>query len=91
MGKPVPTLLKFLLSVADPSHIMYGSDFPFTPMPLVLKNLAALEEYLDKEPEVGQYKNMILYENAKTLFGRCPPERTAGQPDSFRKVMRAVL
>ena len=69
-GNPVPTLLKFLLTVADPSHVMYGADFPFTPMPLVLKNLAALEEYLDNEPDIGKYKDMILYENAKTLFKR---------------------
>ena len=67
-GNPVPTLLKFLLTVADPTHIMYGADFPFTPMPLVLKNLDALVEYLDNEPEVGQYKDLILYENAKNLF-----------------------
>ena len=32
-GAPVPELLRALLSVADPKHIHYGSDYPFTPAP----------------------------------------------------------
>ena len=67
-GNPVPDLLKFLLNFADPTHIMYGADFPFTPMPLVLNNLNMLLEYMDSDPEVGQYKDLIMYENAKNLF-----------------------
>ena len=69
-GNPVPTLLKFLLTVAEPSHIMYGADFPFTPKDVVLRNLHALEEYLENEPALMPYKDMILSQNAKRLFHR---------------------
>lgn len=34
-GMPMPEMLPALLSVADPTHLHYGSDVPFTPLPEV--------------------------------------------------------
>jgi 6-methylsalicylate decarboxylase len=50
-GAPVPELLGALLSVADPTRIHYGSDFPFTPLDAALRLSAALDatEQLDAE------------------------------------------
>jgi predicted TIM-barrel fold metal-dependent hydrolase len=42
-GAPVPELLGALRQVADPDHLHYGSDFPFTP----LAAAAALADVLD--------------------------------------------
>ena len=67
-GNPVPVLLKFLLNIADPSHILYGTDYPFTPKETVLDNLRTLEEYLENEPALSPYKHMILHDNAIRLF-----------------------
>lgn len=49
---------------------MYGADYPFTNAEIVLKNLKALEDYLENAPDLRQYKDLILYENAKKLFHR---------------------
>ena len=42
-GMPVPELLSGLLSLADQTHLYYGSDYPFTPPPLVKKLCGELE------------------------------------------------
>lgn len=34
-GMPLPEMLPALRSVADPTHLHYGSDWPFTPLPVV--------------------------------------------------------
>lgn len=67
-GNPAPHLLKWLLTITSPDHILYGSDFPFTPPAQIKKNLDDLLVLLDEE-ELLPYKNMILSENAGKLFG----------------------
>lgn len=42
-GAPVPRQLRALLEVADPKHIHYGSDYPFTPAPACDALLRLLE------------------------------------------------
>ncbi|MCU1627523.1 MAG: amidohydrolase, partial [Pseudonocardia sp.] len=64
-GAPVPELLGALLSVADPSHIMYGSDWPFTP----LAACQALAERIDSTPLLaGDLREQVLAENAAQLL-----------------------
>jgi 6-methylsalicylate decarboxylase len=64
-GAPVPELLGALLSVADPSHIMYGSDWPFTP----LAACQALAERIDATPLLaGDLREQVLAENAAQLL-----------------------
>ena len=63
-GNPVPDLLDLLETVAAPGHIMYGSDYPFTPGNTVVQNLEQLREHLSgREDEAG-----ILRETAEKLF-----------------------
>ena len=66
-GNPAPHLLEWLLTITTPEHIMYGSDFPFTPAGQITHNLDALLQMLEKE-DLIQYKNKILFENARDLF-----------------------
>lgn len=66
-GNPTPHLLKWLLTITTPDHIMYGSDFPFTPSKQIETNLEALLKLLDEE-DLKPYKEMILYKNAQQLF-----------------------
>ncbi len=42
-GAPLPELLPALLSIADPDHILYGSDWPFTQLESCLKLAAELD------------------------------------------------
>lgn len=66
-GNPTPHLLKWLLTITTPDHIMYGSDFPFTSSKQIETNLEALLKLLDEE-DLKPYKEMILYKNAQQLF-----------------------
>ncbi len=68
-GNPVPYMLKLLLTITTPDHVMYGGDYPFTNAELVLANLKRLEEFLANDPELAPHKNAILYDNAAKLFG----------------------
>jgi len=51
-GMPVPRLLPALRTFADPTHLLYGSDWPFTPQRVVTALHGALESHLAAEPEV---------------------------------------
>jgi predicted TIM-barrel fold metal-dependent hydrolase len=66
-GFPLPRQLLPLLELADPSRILYGSDWPFTPEPLV----AALAGQLDQTPLLTQRLHEdFMRNNALALFPR---------------------
>ena len=67
-GNPVPTLLPLLASVADPSHILYGSDFPFTNAAIAGKGIAALREFLANDAQLSAHADAIMRENALGLL-----------------------
>lgn len=56
--------LRTLLRVADPSHILYGSDFPYTP----LEQIQNIRADLATEPEIQPYIQAILHDNASKLY-----------------------
>lgn len=64
-GMPLPELLPALLSVADPTHLHYGSDSPFTPLPEV----EAWSHKLADLPDLGagQFAK-ALRANTEALF-----------------------
>jgi predicted TIM-barrel fold metal-dependent hydrolase len=66
-GAPIPRLLPALLEIADAGHIMYGSDWPFTPPALVESLASDLDgtEIIDAD-----MKQRVLYRNAAKLFPR---------------------
>ncbi len=64
-GFPLPRQLKALLEIADPKHILYGSDYPFTPEPVV----TALAAQLDGCPELSTaIRTDFMRNNALSLF-----------------------
>ncbi len=67
-GNPVPTLLPLLASVADPSHILYGSDFPFTNAAIADKGIAALRDFLANDAQLSAHADAIMRENALGLL-----------------------
>jgi predicted TIM-barrel fold metal-dependent hydrolase len=61
-GYAVPKMLPSLLAVADPSRILYGSDWPFTPEPVV----ARLSSLIDSTPILdGATRSRIWRTNAE--------------------------
>jgi len=64
-GAPVPELLGALLSVADPTRILYGSDWPFTPAAAC----RALANRIDTTPLLGgDLRAQVLTGNAARLL-----------------------
>jgi len=59
--------LRALQQVADPSHILFGSDFPFAPEPVTRMMIDGLASY-DGLDEAGRLK--VERENALALFPR---------------------
>ena len=71
-GAPVPQLLRALLDVADPAHIHYGSDYPFTSAVACERLIQALEAtpLLKGEGVEGVWGG-----NARRLFPRLAQPR----------------
>ncbi|WCE06237.1 amidohydrolase family protein [Pseudoxanthomonas sp. JBR18] len=66
-GYPVPRLLGALLQIADPDRLHYGSDWPFTPDPVVQR----CSRQLDETPLLaGELRSKVLRDNAAALFPR---------------------
>jgi len=66
-GYPLPRLAPALLQVADPGRIFYGSDWPFTPLPIVTR----LAGEMDGTPVFDDAtRRRVLHDNALDLFPR---------------------
>ncbi len=62
-----PYALRSLQELADPTHILFGSDFPFLPEPLITTMVEDLQHYDGFDQ---QARDAIERENALTLFPR---------------------
>lgn len=67
-GDPVPNLLPLLLTITSPSHVLFGSDFPFTPNERALANARRLQEFLAGDGRLAAHADGILDNNAKKLL-----------------------
>ena len=63
-GMALPVALPALLKITTPDHILYGSDYPYTPAPMIQQLLKDLKNY----PPIQPYLQDILANNAKKLF-----------------------
>ena len=63
-GDPMPEEMDMLLAVTDETHILYGSDYPYVPAPVLLKKKAALDMALTSRGQMGQ----VYVRNAERLL-----------------------
>ena len=68
-GAHSPSAIRALLSITLPSHLLYGSDFPYVAPSVLTASLRRMEGYLQTEADLAPYHNMILRDNARQLFG----------------------
>ncbi len=66
-GDPFPNALAALVRIADPDRILYGSDTPFAPPPVIARSARALR---DTEIVSGAQRAALLRENALALVPR---------------------
>ncbi|EIM84267.1 uncharacterized protein STEHIDRAFT_158953 [Stereum hirsutum FP-91666 SS1] len=64
-----PIALQSLLEFTTPDKILYGSDFPYGPLPVGLFMTAQLDEFMRERPEEGKKLEGLNRENAEKLFG----------------------
>lgn len=69
-GGPTPEMLKMLLTITTPDHIMYGSDYGFVPNAALVAVLKRLKGNLKADADLSGFEEMFLGGNAKRLFGR---------------------
>ena len=69
-GAHSPEVIRMLLTITTPDHLLYGSDYPYVAPQVLTQSLARLKDYLSKEPDLAPFKEMILWKNAKRLFNQ---------------------
>ena len=67
-GNPTSEVIRSLLTVTSPDHILYGSDYPYQPDAVLKSNLQRLNQTLASDEELKPYTDKILRENAWRLF-----------------------
>ncbi len=68
-GAHSPEVIRMLLTITTPDHLLYGSDYPYVAPQVLTKSLARMKQYLTDEPNLAPLRKMILCQNANWLFG----------------------
>ncbi len=76
-GAHSPEVIRMLLTISTPDHLLYGSDYPYVAPQVLTQSLARMKDYLSKEPDLAPFKEMILWKNANWLFGQADEKPTA--------------
>ena len=76
-GAHSPEVIRILLTITTPDHLLYGSDYPYVAPQVLTQSLARMKDYLSKDPDLAPFKDMILWKNAKWLL-----EQTGEKPSA---------
>ena len=68
-GAHSPEVIRMLLTITTPDHLLYGSDYPYVAPQVLTQSLQRMQQYLTDEPDLAPYKEMILHKNAEWLLG----------------------
>ncbi len=67
-GAHSPEVIRMLLTITTPDHLLYGSDYPYVSPQVLTQGLQRMKQYLSTEPDLSPFKEMILYKNAEKLI-----------------------
>lgn len=68
-GAHSPEVIRMMLSITTPDHLLYGSDYPYVKPQVLTAGLARMRKYLAEEPDLAPFAEMILHKNAEWLLG----------------------
>lgn len=68
-GSHSPEVIKMMLTITTPDHILYGSDYPYVSPAILHSQLERMKQYLADDPQLAPYRDMFLEHNARHLFG----------------------
>lgn len=67
-GGASPELVKTMLTVTTPEHILYGSDYPYMPDNVLIDNINRMKEQFSADEQLRPYVEQIFSGNAAKLF-----------------------
>lgn len=67
-GGATPEVVKSLLTITTPSHLLYGSDYPYQSAESLIENKKRLYSWLIEDKELATYAKDIMAGNAAALF-----------------------
>ncbi len=67
-GAHSPEVIRMMLTITSPDHLLYGSDYPYVAPQVLTQSLARMKQYLSTESDLAPYKELILYKNAEKVF-----------------------
>ena len=87
-GAHSPEVIRMMLTITTPDHLLYGSDYPYVAPQVLSQSLARMNQYLTTEPDLAPFKEMILWKNAKWLLGQSSEKPTAEKTDMTKMLVR---
>ena len=67
-GAHSPEVIRMMLTITTPNHLLYGSDYPYVSPQVLTQSLARMKQYLTSKPDLAPFKDMFLWKNAHQLF-----------------------
>lgn len=67
-GGASPEIVKMMLTITTPNHILYGSDYPYMPDNVLIGNLARMRELFAADLDLAPYVELFFSKNAQDLF-----------------------
>ena len=67
-GAHSPEVIRMMLTITTPDHLLYGSDYPYVAPQVLTQSLARMKKYLSDETDLAPFREMILYQNTNELF-----------------------
>ena len=68
-GAHSPEVIRMMLTITTPEHLLYGSDYPYVAPQVLTQSLQRMKQYLTTEPDLAPFRDMILHKNAERLMG----------------------
>ena len=90
-GAHSPEVIRILLTITTPDHLLYGSDYPYVAPQVLTQSLQRMQQYLTDEPDLAPYKEMILHKNAEWLLGMTSDKPIAKKHDDTMLVRLAEI
>ena len=87
-GAHSPEVIRLMLTITTPDHLLYGSDYPYAAPQVLTQSLMRMNQYLTSEPDLAPFKEMILWKNAKWLFGQLGENTSSEVPDMTKMLVR---
>lgn len=69
-GGASPEIVKMMLTITTPKHILYGSDYPYMPDNVLQGNLTRMREQFAADKELAPYTERFFSENSRDLFNK---------------------